>query len=93
MKLSIAQTKYVQVDLNTKQMLEISIDCIKNLLPREAEFIKVEKGKNMWYYDDPYHRHGSVSEYLFREASADELCLYNAIKVLRTRLSNEIKNN
>lgn len=84
MKLTIEHTSTTEINITKKQMGEVTIAYLKTFISDpKMEFIRKVKGKSIWMYDDPYHRHGSVTEYEFREATPEELLIYNTLNLIK----------
>lgn len=81
MKIKGTQTKSVDIEVDPWDILTAAQRIIreKNDL-RESDFLSRDKKHIM--YDDPDHRHGSIQEYVRREATEDDIDAIAALNFL-----------
>ena len=73
-----------EVILPKASMLEVTLAFLRlTRTDSRMEFIREKNGKSMWCYDDPHHRHGSIREFEFQEATEKELLYYTTYTLLK----------
>jgi hypothetical protein len=79
MKIKATQVQAVEVEVSEVEILEHAMRIVRNRAGiQHGDFLK--DGKVM--YDDPDHRHGSISEYERRVATESDLEAFAVIKHL-----------
>lgn len=73
-------TEYLQLPAYT--VTEIAAKKIEQMLG-EGEYLREENGKVVVKQDDPWHRHGSISEHNVRDATELDIALFAVLKALR----------
>ena len=82
MNFTVYETVEKQIKLNNKQMRDIAISYLESLV-YPGEYIREVKGKLVVKQDDPYHRHGSISEEYVRDASELDIAVFDMLDKLR----------
>ena len=83
MKVSQYRSVYEEIELTSETVNKITVDRLKQFL-NGGEYLRTEKGKTYLKQDDPYHRHGSISEEVVREATELDIAVMTVIKAFRS---------
>lgn len=75
---------YRDIHLNDKQVEEISIAYLKQLVA-PGEYLRKSGGKIWLKQDDPDWRHGSVSEETVREATEEDIAVFKVIALIQKK--------
>jgi hypothetical protein len=70
------------VNLNNEQMKEVTICYLKTLVS-PGEYLREEKGITVLKQDDPWHRHGSISEEYVRDATEQDILIFKLLGLLK----------
>ena len=82
MRIDITKTIREQITLSEEKVNEIVIAKLKQLVA-PGEYMRVFNGEEFLMQDDPYHRHGSVSEEVVRKATPLDVAVFTVLKELR----------
>ena len=82
MIVDIVKTVREQITLPEEKVKEIVITKLKRLVA-PGEYMRFFNGEGFLTQDDPYHRHGSVSEEVVRRATPLDLAVFRVLEELR----------
>jgi hypothetical protein len=81
LKIQGSHTQYVEFQVTESEVLEQAMLLVrKSVGLHTGHFLSANKLEVR--YDDPHHRHGSISEYTLREATAADLEAFATIAYL-----------
>jgi hypothetical protein len=76
------ETVEKQVTLSKKDLKAITIAYLK-ILVYPGEYLREVNGKTVVKQDDPFHRHGSISEVYVRDASEFDIAVFDMLAKLK----------
>jgi hypothetical protein len=83
MKITVYETKATDINLDRRQMKEVTLAYLMSFV-RPGEYLRTDhNGKLVLKMDDPYHRHGSISEEYVRDATELDIAVFDIIGRLR----------
>jgi hypothetical protein len=82
MNITIYETVSKKVNIDRKQMKEITVSYLKSMVD-PGEYIREEKGKLVVKRDEQWNRHGSIMEEYVRDACEFDIAIFDMLKLLR----------
>ena len=82
MEVTIASTTYQKVKLTDEQIRDVTESYLLGLV-RPGQYLRNVDGKIQLKYDDPDHRHGSISELYVRDATPLDIAVFDVLLKLR----------
>ena len=83
MEVTIASTTYQKVKLTDEQVRDAAELYLMSLV-RPGEYLRDVGGTIQLKYDDPDHRHGSISELYVRDATPLDIAVFGILHKLRS---------
>lgn len=68
-----------ELDLTQEEIEIIAKQYLRSLIGRNT-YLRTENGKIVVKKDDPYHRHGSISEEYVRDASEMDITIFKLLE-------------
>ena len=85
MKITQCRQVYEEVNLNEESIYEVTVARLTRLLDG-GRYLRTDNNGVVWLkQDDPYHRHGSISEVNVREATELDVAVCTVLKGLKLR--------
>lgn len=80
-KITHTKVTHETIHLDKAQSRELTIKYLKSLIS-PGEYLREKDGVLCLYQDDPYHRHGSISEEFVRVATPLDIDIVNLLNKL-----------
>lgn len=82
MQITVYERVAKEVNLSDSDVTNITINALERMV-YPGEYLREQQGKVVLMQDDPHHRHGSISEVYVRDATKQDIAVFEMLKYLK----------